>query len=604
MAIPPPQKHQKTTTSTWSSYTLRSQLLLVFTLCVCISLATVMGLSIAFLFLVSSNISSTASQVLSIQLKDNLASSVVLTAASFFEKELERISDAALNIVGNSISDSLREDYSTSAQPSFFDSAATLDRPSLQSGDALRYANRLISLTHSSWTVPEATSSTPPTNLTTDQQRTLTATAAVDSFLRPIYAKNPAIVSLYAGFSNGFFRAYPGTGEREVGGTITAYDPRTRPWYTDAIKYTGVKTSATAGARVVTGPYLDNVGKGWQLTTSRAVAPADGSRSADIGVAAVASTLTVMVERLKEFTLANSSIVAIYRKRDGMALYHPDWNLAAAVGYRSTSNDPAPPAFMYSNATKPRISQELWNKIVRTSDASISTLASAYQSEDNYKDPDTGAPYLVIWKTLSVNDGTTTDPTWISVGSIPLSVVNAPVDAVKSDMTSTVNRTLLIAVPVFIAVLLLVTFMVFFVANAAVKPLIRLSEETTRISNNIGTKDLFRGVQIPGGDSAEASSELRRRRGLAVDETENLEERFYSLVRRIREGTAAAQAAEARGTANVFFGNGGVPTFEASAMDRGVVERLPDLPPPRYSEPTSVAGSPRREKEPDFVNRR
>ncbi|KAJ3099774.1 hypothetical protein HDU97_002752 [Phlyctochytrium planicorne] len=582
----PPQAHHKTG-SKWSQFTLKKQLLIVFSLCVLISLTVAELLSISFLLLVSNNISTTSTSILTSQLSDNLAGSVVTTAANFFERELDRIVDAGLTVISNSLSDSLRIDYSTGPEPSFFDSLQSIDRPTQQPDDALRYPGRTISLSHSSWTVPEATSSTPPTSITTDQEKIRDATSHVDAFFRPIYDQNPSIVSLYAGFTNGFFRAYPGTAEREVGTPAqpTAYDPRTRPWYIQSLNYTGNATpSSLRTDRVVIGPYLDAVGKGWQLTTGKAIRDVSNPNGADVGVAAVASTLTVIADRLKMFKLTDSSIVAIYNTA-GTALYHPDWDLKAAIGVK-TGLKP----FTYADATKPRISKDLWAEIKSTSDASISTSTSDYKSK-TYNDPDTGIAYLVIWKTLTVTDGTSTNPTYLCIGSIPLSLVNAPVESVRSDMSTTVLRTLLISLGVFLVILIIVFLLIRDVANAAVRPLAKLSDETTKISNNIGTKDLFNGVQLPppaytsnGGvatNNDTASEMVRRRnaRGInAVDETEDLSDRFYSLVRRIREGSS--QQPEAIGAANVFFGNKGL--LNGADVDPSLAEILPDMPPPGY----------------------
>ncbi|KAI8837325.1 hypothetical protein BC829DRAFT_48095 [Chytridium lagenaria] len=185
--------------------------------------------------------------------------------------------------------------------PSFFDSLEFLDRPTAQPDSALRYPGKRISLTHSSWTVPEATSATPPAVITAEQQRIRDSTSKVDSFFRTVYDQTPAIVSIYAGFTNGLFRVYPGTAEREVGtsSTPSAYDPRTRSWYQLSMSRTGANVPITSRTdRVVIGPYLDFVGKGWQLTTGRAIRDVNDNTT-DIGVAAVASTLIVMTERFE-----------------------------------------------------------------------------------------------------------------------------------------------------------------------------------------------------------------------------------------------------------------------------------------------------------------
>ncbi|KAJ3096715.1 hypothetical protein HDU97_005631 [Phlyctochytrium planicorne] len=559
-----------TASKKWSQFTLRKQLLIVFSLCVIISLTIAELLSLTFLLIVSKNISSTSTTILTSQLSDNLAGSVVKTAAIFLERELERIVDSGLTIVSNAMSDSLRVDYSTGAEPSFFDSLQSIERPSRQPDDALRYPGRTISLTHSSWTVPEATSSTPPTSISADQQRIRDATAHVDAFLRPIYDQNPSIVSIYAGFTNGLFRAYPGTAEREVGSAAqpVAYDPRTRPWYTQSLSRTGTASPPTSRSdRVIIGPYLDAVGKGWQITTAKAIPDVSNPEGPNIGVAAVASTLTLIADRLKTFKLGDSSVVAVYALSSGTALFHPDWDLKAAVGVK----DGLKP-FGYGDALRPRISKEFWNDIKASSDPTINTMNSEYKSR-NYVD-ETGVAYLVIWKTLTLTDGTTTSSngsSFVCVGSIPLSLVNAPVESVKRDMYSTDIRTILISLAVFVIILLIVLWLIKDVADAAVKPLAKLSDETTKISNNIGTRDLFGGVNVP-----DVTGGVRKRAVNVVDETEELSERFYSLVRRVREGSGDNGAVDG---GNVFFGNKGL---MGDVVDPDLAKILPNVPPPEY----------------------
>ncbi|KAJ3282057.1 hypothetical protein HDU76_008788 [Blyttiomyces sp. JEL0837] len=133
---------------------------------------------------------------------------------------------------------------------------------------------------------------------------------------------------------------------------------------------------------------------------------------------------------------------------------------------------------------------------------------------------------------------------------------------------------------IFILIVATVLVLGMLVANAAVKPLSRLADETTKISNNIGTADLFAGV---GRGDTLTRNGLRHRAG-RVDETEELRDRFYNMVSTIREGTKVQSGTEEVSSGNVFFGNNQLPQWNANtALDSGVVDLLPDTP-PSYTE--------------------
>ncbi|KAJ3300974.1 hypothetical protein HDU76_005934 [Blyttiomyces sp. JEL0837] len=519
-------------------------------------------MALAFLIAVISNISNTSSSILRQQLSDNIANSVVASAGSLFEASIQQFVDAGLTIVSVATGDSFRPDYSSRAVTSYFDSAGSLSNPVTIGPNERRFANQTISLAHSSWTIANDLSTTPPI-LSADLATTRDATAHVDSFTRNIYAQTSAMIFIYMGFENGFFRSYPGTGKIRLNG---AYDPTSRPWYVLAKQHT------PANPYVISDPYLDAQGKGWCISASTIIT--DGITGALRGVAGIDAVLSDLSNQLRPLSENGTQVGIFLNNAVGNVISHPQFDAVTTA----TSG-----AFTYKSLSGPVVSDSLWNSIVSSADASINTRTNSYKSA-TYQDPKTNTDYLVIWKTLSLTNGQNTtasvNPSWVAVGTIPIAQITGPVEDIQSEMRQTLIISSVAPVAVFLLIVVTVLRLGASVANAAVQPLIKLADDTTRISNNIGTADLFDGVGR--GDSTTRNG-LRQRVG-RVDETEELRERFYHMVGTIRNGANIQPGTEEISSGNAFFGNNQLPEWSANTvLDSGVIDLLPDSP-PRYTE--------------------
>ncbi|KAJ3293619.1 hypothetical protein HDU76_007024, partial [Blyttiomyces sp. JEL0837] len=300
-------------------------------------------MALAFLIAVISNISNTSSSVLQQQLSDNIANSVVASAGSLFEASIQQFVDAGLTIVAVAAGDSFRPDYSTNPETSYFDSTGSLARPVTLGPKERRFANQTISLAHSSWTIANDLSTTPPT-LSGDLATTRDATAHVDSFSRNIYAQTTAMISIYMGFENGFFRTYPGTGKVRING---AYDPTSRPWYTLAKQHT------PSNPYVISDPYLDAQGKGWCITASTVIT--DGITGNLRGVAGIDAVLSELSDQLKPLSVNGTQVGIFLNNNVGSVISHPQFDARANT---------ASGGFTYKSLTGPVISDSLWNGIV------------------------------------------------------------------------------------------------------------------------------------------------------------------------------------------------------------------------------------------------
>ncbi|KAL2911199.1 hypothetical protein HK105_209350 [Polyrhizophydium stewartii] len=538
----------------WTQFSLLKQMLIVFTSSVVISLLIVEILSLGFLVAVVLNISSTSTDVLTAQIGGTVSDSVI-DAVGLFESTLNTTIQSALFPIAQVAADTFRADQPLSDEPSFYDSASGLQSAGPTTpATSQRYGGQVISLLHSTWLLGGVSSDAAPT-LSTDQQTYVTNTAHADHVFRPIYDKHVSITALYYGFNNKVYRRYPGTGLVTTSGN---FDPTARPWYANAQKYASASSGPSIGAAryIVTDPYRDAFGKGWTITFATVINNT-ASSGAEIGVAGVDLLIQEVKDQLDSFSVS-SSVTSLYLT-NGNAITSPSWNTKTW-----SSNSP----FTYKDATAPAISQDLWNQI-------SSAKPNSDPASTQYKDPNTGIDYLVVWKALSVTNGMTQGPSYVIVAAFPRSLITQPVDDIKTSMNSTLVIAVGISLGVFAAILIFVVILVIFLARAAVKPLNRLSKESQMISNNIGNADIFQGV---GETSSVISSEagdggLRNRGGFGrIDETSELQRKFYSMVRHVRE---SATRPETSGQ-NDFYENA---LWANAEMPAQVAARLPNMPP-------------------------
>ncbi|KAJ3013742.1 UNVERIFIED_CONTAM: hypothetical protein HDU68_000566 [Siphonaria sp. JEL0065] len=538
---------------------LKAHLLYWFTLCVVGSLVIAEAIALGFIGGSLLNLTNTASNLLTTQASNALASSIVSNSAQLFEDVLQNIL-YGVTATAVATGDAFRADYTTGPELSFYGTEAYLDSPKKQPLTENQFPGMTISETHSVWILANSVSTTPPT-LTADQQDTLNKVAHVDLFMRPIYLRNNEILSVQIGFENGIFKSYPGTGDNLSQGP---YDPKNRSWY-----IAGKSNQATNTSYMVAAPYLSAFGRGWVMTTAKAFY--NKNTGAFLGVVSIQSQLSEFSKLLKSYTYGNSSVAIFTADTAGLML------ASTKINFNNTS--PGAVAFSYLDTTSPSLSTSFWrDTILKTASTGISTQSSAYGSA-TYTDPVTNVAYLVLWKTLSIYNSDTAaksqTPSWIAVGAVPISKVQDSVAVATTNLKQSVPFSIGISIALFVATLGIVLVLVTFFAKQIVKPLTKLSEESTRVSNNIGGKDLWEGVG--GGSSREEVS--------GVDEMDAFQESFYSMVKIIREGSVHRSTKQGdMGDNSVFMlKNGELPEWDPKAQDSNVVELLPDTP-PQYQE--------------------
>ncbi|KAJ3283829.1 hypothetical protein HDU79_008745 [Rhizoclosmatium sp. JEL0117] len=486
---------------------LKHHLLYWFILCALVSLFFSEAIAVGFIGGSLFSLTNTASSLLTTQASNALASSIVSNSAQLFEDALADVI-FAMTASSTAIGDTYRQDYSTGYEPSFYGSPELLDSPMVQPKDSDQFPGMTISLTHSVWILAgyNATSNgkftPPPLNYTTNS--TLNKVAHVDTFIRPLYKLSPNVLSVQIGFDDsGLFKSYPGTGDNLNLGT---YDPRTRSWYQAALK-----NQASPSSFAIANPYLSAFGRGWVLTTSKVFYnKVDGTVA---GVISIQSQLSEFSKLLSSFTVSGSN-VAVFTA-------DPNGYVVASTKIKFDDLNPSPTYFSYKNTSSPTFSDSLWNQIISSSSSSINTQTSNFGST-TFTDPQTNIPYLILWKTLSIyasdaasKSGT---PSWVAVGSVPISQLQTIVDTTTANLKKSVPLSIGISVGVFAGTTLIVLLLVIVFANQIVKPLALLSAESSRVSNNIGGKDLWEGVN---------DKDVSRS---GVDEMDKFKDSFYEMV--------------------------------------------------------------------------
>ncbi|KAI8611470.1 hypothetical protein BC830DRAFT_653592 [Chytriomyces sp. MP71] len=456
---------------------LRRHLLYYFVLCSAASLIVAEVIGLGFIGGSINSLSSTASSLLTSETQDNLANAVLANAAQIVDDQLNALV-FFVTFAATALGDTFRDDYSTGPQPSFY--AQTQFLANASAGEA-RYPGIQVSLSHSAWALANNIDTTPPTP-NGDQARTQQATSKADPFLRTLYAFDSTIHSFDVGFSNGFFRTYPGQGEVFSQGP---YDPTTRPWYT-----AGANNRKSNSSRAITAPFLSAFGYGWIMGISKAVFGTEDGRF--VGVVEIPT-------QLKEF----SKILKSVESAGPVDVYTADMNgyLIASTSVDFTNTSASAP-YSFLNSTNPTLITDFWaNTVLPTLTATIINTDTASFGSAQYQDPVTGARFMILWKTLTttVSDAAadSNKPCYVALTSVPLATLTDPVSAATAALRYTLPTSAGLSLAAFAATLTLLLLLVVHFGRKLTRPLEQLTLQSAIISNNIGAPDLFAGVAPP-----------------------------------------------------------------------------------------------------------
>jgi len=365
------------------------------------------------------------------------ANDVSYENSKLLSKILTRSLQGSISPIVYSTSDTFRTNYSLGYLPSYFDDGQ-LDEPLTQ--DSRQIEN--VSFSHSSYYFPGTSDIS---SFSDEQNNTRDKTTHIDNFFIPIYQNYDELIQSYVGFeSNGMLRRYPGNVISD-----RSYDPRLRGWYLGAVN--------SDNEIVYTSPYRDFFGLGWMITIAQVVNDLSGSK---LGVMGGDITITSLQNIINNISFLDSGKVTLFES-DGTVVVDRDWDM----------DKDNPNYFTYRNLTNPTVSTETWNK--------ISSIPA--DETTNIKFSNNNDEYNVF--TTHISDFN--EKYYISV-FVKKSEILKTINPILNDIKYTNTIVIILLTTIFLAITILITFIIFKTASSIVKPFDDASENITEMVMGLG----------------------------------------------------------------------------------------------------------------------
>lgn len=418
---------------------LRVQLLLVFGVCVFISLFIIEVLSVSYIMGLSFGIKKKIEDTLFNSAINNL-NAISKDSAGLIDREFEKSTENYAKVLGIFMADSFRSDYPfMNNVTSYWGFPGYLKTPLIFDQ---RYNNN-ISLGASSFNVY---SKTPSSILTIEQSNTINVTSTTDSIQKPLYTLNQQFISSYVGFENDVFREYPGITDTNTQ-LIINYTPKIEDWYTIAIQNRGL---------IYSRPYYYQYLKQNMITFSQSIVhPETGVILGAMGADMILQSIGVYVKTLN---YSASSRVVLF-DIDGLVIAD------------SLTTYPNIPNYAQIGLN---ISDDNWNVISNSSTLFISI----------------GNSYVNSY-TLSTNNGG-----YILAIFIPITTIKSTIDPIINQIYYFLIIYGSVVAFVIIVVIVLSLISVIILTNRIVQPLQHVVDDVTKMVHNIGSNNIVEGVKI------------------------------------------------------------------------------------------------------------
>jgi len=253
--------------------------------------------------------------------------------------------------------------------------------------------------------------------------------------LLPTLTNNPNIIEFYVGMKSGLFYNYTPLIYRNP-----KYDPRTRPWYIQAVEQ--------PGKVIYTEVYEDALGSGLVITVSKAVFDKEGNL---LGVVA----LDIMLENFKKLVLETHVLKSGYAfaiNSEGKYIFHPDIDK---------------PGF------QPNVPTDEGYKRVMNGETGFFTV------EEN------GKSFFIAFSPISVTGwsiGVTVNKDELLSALLPLSMqMTSLTDKARINIERMSKQAIVTFIVIFTAVAAMVIFLSIFLTSIISQPIQKLTEEVVKI---------------------------------------------------------------------------------------------------------------------------
>uniref|UniRef100_A0A6C0E9K1 HAMP domain-containing protein n=1 Tax=viral metagenome TaxID=1070528 RepID=A0A6C0E9K1_9ZZZZ len=448
--------------SNWSNRALKYQLLVLFSI---ISLCTIIICGLGFIGYVAGNGENVKTNIKDgfLANAENDAQHIVVSGTQLIEQRLKKLSSSFTNVMAVSAEDAFRTDYVYGYIPSRYNWMGQLISPTYNPN-----YDADVTYLHSTYNVYNKTLSDLkflPNSINTIINRT----ASMDYTFIPSFQNNNEFLAGYFA-TDTILRYYPGAFNQMYQYRYINYQAKGDLWYE--------QTLANPHNLVYTSPYYDPIAKRLMITISRTL---HNVYTNDL-IGAFGSDLTLdeIQSDISNLKYLGSTTIML-EVSTGLVIAVSNMKLSKLITYDKIPNL--------------KITQNLWINIIQNQDRLISF--------DNY--------YVLSHK-LESSDGNYIIVTFIDKDQI-LNTFSTIIDKINFLVASI----LAIVGIVFCVILVIIVPLVFAIVYITTVPLQRLVENTSKITNNIGTGDLFKGVVL-----------AENTRG--IDEIEDIQNNFASII--------------------------------------------------------------------------
>jgi hypothetical protein len=536
---------------------IRRQLLSTFVFLVVTSLALIIGLCLAYLFLMKGILINQSTDALVSQMQENMHATSA-ESADVVRTIFNRGTTSFLNFYAYATEDALRGPK-TGTNFHYYSLGGSVDTFQENGQSSLpgplttipRYGSKLIGLEASTWFMPGKPKPSYRGELTATQQVVVNYTQHVDTFFVRGFDLNKDFVAGYIGFKDNTFRTYPAV-ETISTDSSRVYSCTERGWY-EAVE------NADEGFVNYGSPYLDFNGKGWMITMSRPLygnlactSTTNCGYTADgfAGVAGADMLLEDLYNELAPIKIGESGKV-ILLETSGQVVADRDFDLEGSD------------SFYFSELTTPTISQELMNEMA-VAEVNTSTVVELTSG---------GERYLLNYYRIREFNGK-----YIIVTTVLESEVTAPIEALTSDTNAKALEISTVLVVVGVSLTVVLAIIIVFLTHQIVQPIEHLTRTSKQIAQNIGRGDIFYGIEEYKGTSA-------------LGEIQRLNSHANTMISTLRAEQKEAKTSSLQ--QNQYYHNSN------NVWDQG--QAAIDAPPPPFDEDNSLQVNGGEHKGPHLV---
>ena len=416
----------------WINYTIKKQLLIIFSSLSLLSLGMVSVMAILYVGMTVVRIKSLLYDNLLAQSVENLKQ-ISYGSGINFDKKLLGYSKNFLNVIAYSSNDCFRKDYPFDYIKSYYNWPGQLINPiySDMLSATITYASSTINVYNKTiYDLP---------NINGTMSDLINVTASLDSVFIPSYKINSDFLAGYISTRSQFLRYYPGTVNETNLSKFINYSPLGDSWFVDTIN--NIKDDTLFGS-----PYYDPIAKQFMITISKKIY--NGSNT--IGVAGGDLILNTLQSDIKKLVYLKNGRVLLLELLTGIIIADSGYTYSKISTYRNI-NGFLMDEKMWSNIGNP-------NNIITTKD---------YYVTSNIL-PNTGNKYVIVSIALKNDIYDIFQPT---INNIDIMLT---IDIVVICVLS----------PVIIGVIII---FVILLTYSIASPIQKLIDDTTKMINNIGS---------------------------------------------------------------------------------------------------------------------